>query len=363
MKKKIRHRIIFRFNIFLNVLTLLAYGSAYIPPKDYGWIGFIPLIIPLFLIYHISILFIYMVFNYKKAWLPGLMLVLGGHFIYSTLSFGVYFNTSPDNSFDVLSYNVRVFNVYPELEQEKPGSPALMIDWLSRHPAEIKCFQEFYILPDSQLFNTLDKFGTSQGYKYQLAYEENLKLKGQYFGVAIFSKLPVLASGEFPLNKYWTRRGVYMDVLFEQDTVRIINVHLQSIAIDDGALYNWDGVDDTQKKYLQIFNRVKKGYQKRSEQITYLEQFLLKQPNRKTILCGDFNDLPYSYAYRRVKNYFKNAFEEAGRGFGFSYNGKIPFLRIDNQFYSSNLNIIDFKTLSQYTYSDHFPLLGKYELR
>jgi endonuclease/exonuclease/phosphatase (EEP) superfamily protein YafD len=81
------------------------------------------------------------------------------------------------------------------------------------------------------------------------------------------------------------------------------------------------------------------------------------------ICAGDFNEIPYSYSYRRLKKGLRNSFEEAGAGFGFTYNGNtLVTLRIDNQFYSDRVDCVELETLNTVSYSDHFPLLGTYVL-
>jgi len=52
----------------------------------------------------------------------------------------------------------------------------------------------------------------------------------------------------------------------------------------------------------------------------------------------------------------RNAFEDAGKGFGFTYNKVLFFLRIDNIFYDPSLNIEHFKTHREVDYSDHYPV-------
>ena len=80
------------------------------------------------------------------------------------------------------------------------------------------------------------------------------------------------------------------------------------------------------------------------------------------ILAGDFNDLPYSFAYQCFSNYFDNSFEEAGQFLGVSFRGSIPGLRIDNQFSQPGLAILDHKVLYDFQYTDHFPILVTYDL-
>jgi endonuclease/exonuclease/phosphatase (EEP) superfamily protein YafD len=80
------------------------------------------------------------------------------------------------------------------------------------------------------------------------------------------------------------------------------------------------------------------------------------------ILVGDFNDVPYSYTYFTLRNIMDNGFEKAGKGFGFTYNKVLFFLRIDNIFYDQDLGILDFKTHSEVDYSDHYPVSAVFSL-
>jgi endonuclease/exonuclease/phosphatase family metal-dependent hydrolase len=57
-----------------------------------------------------------------------------------------------------------------------------------------------------------------------------------------------------------------------------------------------------------------------------------------------------------------NGFEKAGKGFGFTYNKVLFFLRIDNVFFDDVLEILDFKTHSEVDYSDHYPVSAVFSL-
>jgi endonuclease/exonuclease/phosphatase family metal-dependent hydrolase len=74
----------------------------------------------------------------------------------------------------------------------------------------------------------------------------------------------------------------------------------------------------------------------------------------RVIICGDMNDTPYSNAYLRIRDSYRNSFEDKGRGLGFTFNGGIPFLRIDNQFYGKGLKVNRFTTNENFIGSDHY---------
>lgn len=99
----------------------------------------------------------------------------------------------------------------------------------------------------------------------------------------------------------------------------------------------------------------------RASQVKILSEHIKNSPY-PVILAGDFNDVPYSYTYFTLKSILLNAFEEAGRGFGFTYNKVLFFLRIDNIFYDEAFEIRQFKTHREVDYSDHYPISAVFKL-
>jgi endonuclease/exonuclease/phosphatase family metal-dependent hydrolase len=74
------------------------------------------------------------------------------------------------------------------------------------------------------------------------------------------------------------------------------------------------------------------------------------------IVCGDFNDLPNSYAYNIIGKGMKNAFVEKGSGIGRTFSGISPTLRIDNIFVGNKFKVIQFLCIGK-KLSDHFPII------
>ena len=85
----------------------------------------------------------------------------------------------------------------------------------------------------------------------------------------------------------------------------------------------------------------------------------MKDSPYPVLVCGDFNDVPWSYTYQQISNLATDAFVKSGKGFGntFLVNHKIPF-RIDYIFYDEKaFDTFDF-TVRKVNYSDHFPILA-----
>ena len=115
-------------------------------------------------------------------------------------------------------------------------------------------------------------------------------------------------------------------------------------------------------KVKDILRKLRHGGVTRAIQINSLIDHASQCPY-PYIICGDFNDTPYSYNYFSMRRYFKNAFEQAGYGFGFTMNTLLFFLRIDHQFYNDPVKPVLFKVDRSMRISDHFPTRGYYQIR
>jgi endonuclease/exonuclease/phosphatase (EEP) superfamily protein YafD len=188
---------------------------------------------------------------------------------------------------------------------------------------------------------------------------KGLSGKRGFVGVAIFSRFPIINQGDIVFGENTLNKGVYVDVAVNRDTIRVFNVHLHSMSIKADSLFATSGYQEIKENYLDTFRRLRTGFAARGQQIAILEEYIRSSPY-KVVVCGDFNDIPYSYTYQKLRSNLKNAFEEAGRGFGFTYNGKLFFLRIDNQFFDPRLSALAFSTLRDIPYSDHFPIFATY---
>lgn len=345
---------------FISFLTAI---SGEISPEKQAWLGVLSYFTPAALLILIFVLIYQLIKRrWSKALLPFIILLSAFSSIRASYSWNFFqAESNPATQLKVLSYNVRVFNLYQTYHNETAFKKSQdFVDWLSAEDSDIKCLQEFHHNEKSSIFNTLRDIGAHRGYQFQIAYEAGLKLDPQYFGVAIFSRLPVVESGDFPLNIHWTKRGVYMDILFQQDTIRVVNVHLLSLSLDEKKIFAASrSLSQKMQTYLDLYDKLEDGFIKRNQQLSFLFRFLDKSPH-PIILCGDFNSTPYTYVYKKLNHSLKNAFVKAGKGFGFSYRGKIPFLRIDHQFYSPALEAQSARILYDVHHSDHRPLWVAY---
>lgn len=288
--------------------------------------------------------------------LPLIAVIIG--LPYSFLSIGTNVPDKNLKGFSVLSYNVRVFNVYHHANNNFESSKK-MIDWIRFDDSGIKCLQEFHNQNRSDIFQTKARLSDNGRYEAHIK-PQTINHLGHEFGLAIFSKYPVINKGTVVFGKSnYNNNAIYIDVIYNNDTVRVYNAHLESMSIDDNDITQNDNIKNI---FSNIMERLKAGLSIRAIQVKELVDHMQNCPYPIILAC-DLNELPYSFVYRKIKTVLNNGFEKAGFGLGITYNGIIPFLRIDNQFSSNNIEITHFNTESGISYSDHFPIKCVYQIK
>lgn len=350
--------------VVLLVLPLLSFVSVLISPNKMGLAGVIAPTIPFFLGYSFLI-FIYWL--YKKKWkrvgVWFLILLAGFPFIQSTFQLPFKAEALSKNGISVLGYNARVFNVYKALRKgenrkNRYQTSKEMLQWISDDSSDIKCIQEYYNYNRSSIFNSTQLISKNKEYHHFIV-PKFIDWVGAEFGLAIFSKYPIVSQGILEIASNSNNGGIYADVVKDRDTLRIVNIHLESMHIHQNMLANIDSMFFYSDA---IRNSIRVGTESRAKQVNQIHDFLVASPY-PFILVGDLNELPYSYAYRKLLSISKNSFQEKGSGFGFTYNGTPFFLRIDNQFFSEGISIEFFETLKDIIYTDHFPTSAVYHLQ
>ena len=110
---------------------------------------------------------------------------------------------------------------------------------------------------------------------------------------------------------------------------------------------------------LGVTKRLKKSFESRGKEVQIIKRHIDNCPY-PTVICGDFNDIPVSYAYQKLGEDKLDGFLESGNGFGATFT-KIPFLRIDYIFYDKQFSSTGFIT-HQNILSDHKALSCKIKL-
>jgi endonuclease/exonuclease/phosphatase (EEP) superfamily protein YafD len=114
--------------------------------------------------------------------------------------------------------------------------------------------------------------------------------------------------------------------------------------------------EDKFSKSRNIISKFKTGFLKRKYQSEHLKEEINKSPH-PVIVCGDFNDVPNSYAYATIGKGLQNSFAQKGSGIGRTYSHISPTLRIDNIFADKRFTIQQHVRVDKHV-SDHFPIIA-----
>jgi vancomycin resistance protein VanJ len=331
-------KIVFFFNSFIAAILLLSYLLPYTSPKSFASLSVLSLTVPLFII--LNVLFVvYWLLKVKKHLLLSLLvLLLGFNHVTSLYKFTSSRNIDNENNLSIMNYNVRLFNLYNWIPEEHIETQ--IIDLIKKKQPDIISFQEYQPQDNVDL----------SFYKYK--YEKLSGTRVQY-GQAIFSKYPIIESGSIAFPNT-ANNAIYADVVKNKDTIRIYNVHLQSLHID-ADVENLKTEDSE-----RLFKRISQTFKKQQLQA---ELFIKHKKNSpfKTIICGDFNNTAFSYVYKQIKGDLIDTFQEAGNGFGRTFNFKYFPIRIDFILADKAFKINGFKTLED-KLSDHYPIVAKVSL-
>lgn len=356
--------IINRIVVFLNWIVvaalLLSYASTWVSPATFIYPAFFGLAFPAVLLINLVFLVYWFFFGKLRMLYSALPLVLG--FSYWNRCFNLYgSNATPATSVEqskVMSYNVRLFDLYNWTDNN--ATRKKIFDFLKAEDADIICFQEFFNQEPPTGFPTREELKEILRARHVAEAYTHKLIQRQYFGLAVFSVYPIIEKGEIKFENDDNNNALWVDLKRKTDTLRVYNVHLSSIrfqAKDYEALGQEPGPGQKKKNNQleqRIYGRLKEAFVKRVEQTEKVLAHIQQSPY-KTLVCGDFNDTPVSYCYSRFSQYLTDAFTVSGRGWGSTYTGGLPFLRIDYIWHTDRLNSTGFK-VHDTKLSDHYPI-------
>ena len=330
-KLKLLEKFIFLVNTLTALLLLVAYILPYLPPKRFSLFSVLSLGVPLLIGLNV-LFFIYWLLKLKRQLFLSLVVLLAGfNYITSIYKFSSATSVSDVENFSIMSYNVRLFNLFDWLPN--PSVESDILRFLKTENPDILCLQEYH---------KTQNFELNDYYKF-----ENVSKGKVKSGQAIFSKFPIVNSGSITFPNT-SNNAVFIDVVKSNDTLRIYNIHLQSSKISTE-------VKDLKKETSEaLTKRIGNAFKMQQAQAELILKHK-KRCNYKTIIAGDFNNTAYSYVYSKLKGTHMDAFEKAGSGFGKTFNFKFAPLRIDFILTDESFTVNGFKNYS-IKLSDHYPI-------
>lgn len=349
------------FVVLLGMTKLVPFRNPY----EYNLLGLLGFFTPVLMFINagfvvfwlISRKFLYLLFSVMAIWL-------------SWDIFGVCFATHVnavqdmkrgDGRFSVLSYNVRLLDLY-HWNQDSLAHKK-MIEFFRSKNADILCLQEFYTGNTPKALDNIGAIRTACGYPYLAECNMHVSKRGKW-GNVVFSHYPIVYHENMPIDVQGNNLLQLVDIAFHHDTFSVYNVHLKSNRFNrkEAALVNkteWPSWDDTTiEQSKSIFAKLQDNSVNRGLEAEIIAN-TIQQHNRPAIVCGDFNDIPSSYVYFKIRDTRLDAFLEKGVGIGATFRHAVPLLRIDYLFHDTTFNLLGFEKPGV-SYSDHEPLFANF---
>jgi len=208
-------KILFGINIVFALLLLLSCFVPYIPTDTVPAAAFFSLSIPVLVLGNILFLVFWLFLRKKQLMLSFIVLLIGYFSLTSFFMFHLPDNEPIADGLKIMTYNVRGF--YGIRHSNDVQNFDKLKGLITEEDPDIVCFQEFE-------YKKRDNF---EAYPYK--YLEYIKNQGRV-KLGVYSKYPILDKGllNFPNTG---NDAAFVDVLYKKDTIRIYNLHLESLRV------------------------------------------------------------------------------------------------------------------------------------
>jgi endonuclease/exonuclease/phosphatase family metal-dependent hydrolase len=352
-------KVIWVLNWFAIGSLLLSILAPFVNPAVFWPLAFWGLLFPAFLLVNVIFLLYWWWRKRNQGWFTLIAILISIPYWSDYLQPGFNHNTEPPTKgINIVSYNVKLFDLYNWSNNKQ--SKSIMFNQLNSLMPEVLCVQEFYT-EDAGANRNLDSLKNLLVLPYVHAEYTITLRKDDHWGIATFSRYPIVNQGRIQFNNRTNNICIYTDITVGNDTIRVYNMHLQSLSLgyaDLNFLKNPEQSKDDVTASKNILRRMKAAYIKRSGQANAIAKHIA-ECRYPVIVCGDFNDTPNSYSYRTIKGNMNDAFIKSGKGFGQTFINDWPAPRIDYILFSNRFTSYQFKIHEEMNISDHYPISTK----
>lgn len=260
------------------------------------------------------------------------------------------------NGIKIATYNVLSFG------RETSGFKAEdILAEMKRQKVDIFCIQEYEDVSGDKK--------NSNKYKEYFPY----MVMGQK-DMVIYSRYPIkesknLSFGDMEmaegLTKTTNNSAMWANIDVKGKVIKVINAHLETTGFNRtlhqaGKMIKQGRKMENNRLVEAIYGNYTHGMTIRAGQARLVANEVAMS-DVPCIVCGDFNDVPYSYTYNTMLGNLVDGFKECGSGFMYTFREpKKPF-RIDYIFHDESMEGITYYT-KEITYSDHLPVFMKIAL-
>ncbi len=334
--------------IIASIFTIVALYGGDVNPIGNTARAMLVYVLPLLIALNVLLVIYWLV---RRRWLllliPIVTIACCIPYIGTIYQFGSHDKASEAKTgLKIATYNVCMFG------RETSGFKALdILAEMRRQKVDVLCLQEYNEVSGDKK--------NSESYKEYFPY-----MAVGHDDMVIFSRYPIKKSDKI-LFDYTSNSAMWADVDVNGDMLRIYNVHLQTTGINRtmhqaGKLAAQDYDVSNNRLLKAIFGNYTLGMMFRSSQANIIATDKRTSPH-PVILCGDFNDVPYSYVYNTMLGNMVDGFKECGSGWMRTFRGN-KAVRIDYIFHDEVIKGLSYY-MEEITNSDHYPVFMKIALQ
>jgi len=330
------------------VFAMFAVGgflSSYFHPAQQMELQWMGLLLPLILFVNFLLLIYWIV--RKRVWFILSLSAIGLNIPYLSAVYRCPFRKTESTGLElnIATYNIqRITGNLFETGHE-------IADFMETAKIDMLCLQEFPAVEDAQL----KQFG--EIFDFLPYHSIHSPVRGNMH-VALFSRYPIIQSLRIDFPGESSHTAMWADVVVDNDTIRIINNHLQTTNLNQHKIKLEDNVEQSVFRFNRLKEMLYINAVMRSDQADIISEFIDTCPF-PLIVCGDFNDTPASYTYRKIKGDLEDSFRASGKGYGYTYRYLKKLYRIDYLLYSGSHFRATSYDSPDLEYSDHKPVIVK----
>lgn len=346
-------------NAIACLVLIISSYSDLISPAHSTLFPLLGLFFPVFLLGNVMLCLLWLLLRrWKIALMNGVTFLICISAIMTYIPINIKTRNIPEDCIKVVTYNVMRFN---HLEKNAQTNKNAILEFLKDSDADIICLQEFGASVGNKK-NQLSEKEIKEALKAlpHFHFQELLFPHKELFGMALFSKYPILSVKKIPYESHYNSSFI-VELDINGKRVTLVNNHLESnkLSVEDRTNYvkfTQDVGSESLHTFAKtIFQRLRPAYKIRAQQADIISETIAEYNNPYVIVCGDFNDTPVSYARHKIKGDLKDAFVESGNGLGITYNRHRFYFRIDYILHSKNIKSYNC-TVGKLRDSDHYPV-------
>ncbi len=345
---------LFWANVAVAAVYLLSAYAGHIDPRYFGYVSILGLAYPVMLCLLLAFVVVWAFLGWRRLWVTVAALALS---LPQVLAFCPINVKGGKHDLRVMTYNV-----YHMMDPD--GGRKSVFDDVEKFSPDIICMQE---TADVSVFKERTS-SPEQWERLQKMYPYMETFPNLSFGV--MSKTPMRTLECFT-NKDTYCYAIHQTVV-KGTTLYLINVHLESIGLtpSDKRMY-MRLTSPSEKKSIKgvrsrLFSKLDHAFRCRAAQAEELHQkadsLLTAHPDAEVMICGDFNDTPYSYAYLTARGDFNDAYRDGGLGPVITYNQNRFYFHIDHILYSGGRYKAVGCQRGTSRVSDHYALIADFRI-